>query len=204
MTWSDGLLKLSNARVANGTAAAFLVVVSALGAGRAHAQFTAPGTGTFAPDRAAVAASDSQRAPHWRGALGAGVTTPGGPGLLAELRPVPPVVLRAVLLGVHGTTARGIGIGLSMGHTNARFYASGLVGEVRCTGDPDTPTCPNSPGASFAWAAAAGLDFEVAAESDWAFGIEVSRWTTRIGPTLDFQEQPSRTFAGAFVRRLLR
>jgi hypothetical protein len=193
MTWSDGLLKLSDSKVANGTAAAFLVVVSLLGAARAHAQYRAP-----------VAASDSQRSPLWRGALGAGVTTPGGPGVLAELRPVPPMVLRAVLLGVHGTTARGIGIGLSLGHTNARFYASGLVGEVRCTGDPDTPTCPNSPGASFAWAAAAGLDFEVAAESDWAFGIEVSRWTTRIGPTLDFQEQPSRTFAGAFVRRLLR
>jgi hypothetical protein len=124
--------------------------------------------------------------------------------LLAEFRPLPPVVLRALALGIHGTTARGIGIGFSLGHSNARLYASGLVGEVRCIGDPDTPTCPNSPGASFAWAGAVGLDFEVAEESAWTFGIEISRWTTSTGPTLDFQEQPSRTFAGAFLRRLLR
>lgn len=151
-------------------------------------------------------ATPSQAQAQWPGsgsiALGVSLSSPGGPGVTVDVGVLGPVALRARWSGLWGTVTRGAGLGVDLLRAQAvRSYAMGLVGEVRCIGDPDSPTCPNSPGASFAWYAGGGLEFEITRPHRWTFGAEVGRWVSETGATLTFGEQPSRTVATALLRR---
>lgn len=135
-------------------------------------------------------------------ALGASLSSPGGPGATLDVAVIGPLALRGRWSGLWGTVTRGAGLGVDLLRAEVvRAYASGLVGEVRCIGDLDTPTCPNSPGASFAWYAGGGLEFEIAHPHKWTFGLEVGRWFSQTGTTLTFREQASQTVATALLRR---
>jgi len=142
--------------------------------------------------------------PSGRIALGIALSTPGGPGLVADLRFVGPVALRGRWYGLAwGTGGRGVGLGLDLLHSSViSVSAMGLWGELRCSGDADSNVCSNSPGASQAWYAGGTAQFAVTADQRWVFGLEVGRWFTGVSDPLNrLGQQASRTMLAGVLKR---
>lgn len=137
--------------------------------------------------------------------VGISLSTPGGPGITLDYRIWGPLELRGRWYGLAwGTGGRGLGVGLDLLHSSVmNVSAMGLWGEVRCSGDADTPICANGPGASQAWYVGGTAQFAITEDHGWAFGLEAGRWFTGTSDPLNrYGQQVSRTMLAAVFKRL--
>lgn len=147
--------------------------------------------------------SDTRSASTARFAVGISLSTPGFPGVVADVRLAGPVSLRGRWYGlVWGTSGRGVGLGLDLLRSSVgNVSAMTLWGELRCVGDADGTVCSNGPGASQAWFGGGTAEFFLAADRRWGFAVEVGRWFTDVGDTLMPGEQASHWLVAGVLKR---